>query len=69
MRVDREKLKLFFRDIRITEYADEMKLTDSQLVEQIAIYFETKPDAITFSTKKPYTSWEDETDKEPFNHD
>jgi hypothetical protein len=69
MRIDREKLKLFLRDIRITEYADEIKLTDNQLAEQIATYLETTPNAIIFPNKKSYPYWEDDTDKETYNHD
>lgn len=67
MRVDREKLKLFIRDIRITEMADEMKLTDSQLAEQIAQYLETDPKAINFFNGKPKPFWEE--DNETHNHD
>jgi hypothetical protein len=69
MRIDREKLKLFLRDIRITEYADEVKLTDNQLAEQIAVYLENTPNAIIVPSKKPYISLEDDADKAPFNYD
>jgi len=51
MRVDRDKLKLFIRDLRITEAADQVKLSDSELIEEIARYFENNTDAIHFSLK------------------
>lgn len=69
MRVDRERLKLFIRDLRITEVADEFQLTDSQLVEQIALYFENEPKAINFGTKKGKGFWESDEDKETHNYD
>jgi hypothetical protein len=40
MRIDREKLELFIRDLRINEYADQTKLTDKELVAKIAEWFE-----------------------------
>jgi septum formation topological specificity factor MinE len=69
MRVDRDKLKLFIRDLRITEAADQVKLSDSELIEEIARYFENNTDAIHFSLKKPNLTWDDESEKEPFNYD
>jgi hypothetical protein len=40
MRIDREKLELFLRNIRINESADQKKLTDKELVMKIAEWFE-----------------------------
>lgn len=40
MRIDREKLELFIRDLRINEYADQKKLTDKEWVQKLAEWFE-----------------------------
>jgi hypothetical protein len=58
MRVDRERLKIFIMNLRIREVADEEKLTDSELVEELAEYFETTPTAIDLEYKKPKPFYE-----------
>jgi hypothetical protein len=68
MRIDRELLKLFIRDLRIREAADEVKLTDSEFAEELAKYLETNHKAIKNDYKKINPYWSD-TDIEPFNYD
>jgi hypothetical protein len=53
MRIDRELLRLFVRDMRIRAVADETELTDEELVEEIANFLETTPRAIDLNYKKP----------------
>jgi hypothetical protein len=59
MRVDREKLRIFIMNLRIREVADEERLTDSDLVEELAKYFESTPTAIDLEYKKPKPFYEE----------